>query len=77
MKRRILWGGFLAILAADVVTLRYVRLPPAGQAAAWTSLAVIVSAFLALQLLDWRTSAAHRRAAFDALARARRHLPGG
>ena len=68
MKRRILWGGFLAILAADVVTLRYVHLPPAAQAAAWASLALIVSAFLALHLLDWRTSAANRRAAFAALA---------
>ncbi len=77
MKRRMLWGALLAILAADVATLRFVRLPPAAQAAAWASLAVIGSAFLALHLLDRRTSAAHRRAAFDALARARRQVQAG
>jgi hypothetical protein len=74
VKRRVLWGGFLAVLVADVVTLRFVHLPPAAQAAAWASLALIVSAFLALHLLDWRTSDANRRAAFAALARAR--VPG-
>lgn len=76
MKRRILCGGLLAILAADVATLRFVHLPLAAQAAVWASLALIVSGVLALHLLDWRTSAAHRRAAFAAPARARRHLPG-
>jgi hypothetical protein len=71
MNRTATWWLMVALLVVfDVVTVVFHLLAPPWQGMLLAASGVVIAAFLAIRLLDWRMQREHRRAAYAAAGRA-------